>query len=443
MSERLSRRAFLGGAGAMVALPLLNAMMPRKAYAQNATDVARRLLIYYVPNGIRMMHWKPMVEGPGYDLLPILQPLAGIQEQVSVLSGLANSAAMQPLPAGHATGTGTFLTCKTIVKSDGSGIRSGISMDQLIARQFDTKVRYPSLQLGIDGGSDLATCDSGYSCAYSRNISWAGPTTPLAKMVDPSIIFDRLFGGVDQSATASQKAKRQHYKLSILDFVLEDAKQLQARLGRSDNRKLDEYFTSIRDIEQRLKQSENQTQCAAMPARPVGPTWEFAEHIALMHEMMVLAFQCDLSRVITFMFGNAASNRDYEFIGASGAHHELSHHQNKIETLDKLTTIGTWEVTQFAQLLQRLNQVQEGEGTLLDNCAVVFSSEMSEGNNHNHSNLPVLLAGRCGGAFSPGRHIVYPDPTPIANLYIALMQAMGLSQSTFGEDGTMPLPSLG
>ncbi|MEC9072427.1 MAG: DUF1552 domain-containing protein, partial [Myxococcota bacterium] len=418
MSRRRTwtRRGFLGGAGAIVALPWLESLAPRVARAA-APGLAPpvRLLFYYIPNGIHMADWTPSLEGPSYDLPPILSPLAPVQDQVMVITGLANTPGQPDGPGDHAGGTSAFLTCAHAKKTDGKDIYLGISADQVASNAIGDATAFPSIQLGIDGGASVGGCDSGYSCAYSRNISWSGPSTPLPKTVNPQLVFDRLFGGFDPQATAEELERRRLLRLSVLDYVLDDAKSLQSRLGSTDRHKVEEYLDSVRDLELRLKTGTELT-CEPGP-RPEGSNWPLEQHIDLMTDLMVTALRCDQTRVISFMLANAGSNRTYDFLGVSGAHHEISHHQNLQENYDKLTVIDTWEVAQYVKLVERLAAVPEGEGTLLDSCAVFFSSEVEDGNAHRHTNLPVLLAGGAGGALTPGRHLVYSDAPPMANLF--------------------------
>jgi len=434
----LSRRTFLGGAGAMLALPLLDAMAPSVAFAEPTAPT--RLLAYYVPCGIHMPAWTPTAVGPGFELSPILSSLEPVKDDLLVLTGLSNAPARPDGPGDHAAGTGSFLTCTHVVKTEGADIRNNISMDQVAANAIGQHTRFSSLQLGVDGGGSVGGCDSGYSCAYARNISWAGPTSPLPKVVNPQVVFDRLFAGFDPRASAEDRARRKRFKSSVLDYVLGDAQRLSLRLGRTDQRKLDEYITSVRDLEVKIQTTDDSDTCDLIDRPPTDI--EFPDHVRYMSDIMVLAMQCDLTRVISFMLGNAGSQRSYSFIGVSGAHHEISHHQRMQENYDKLQAIDTWEVAQLAYLLQRMKEVNEGDGTLLDNSVVFFSSEIEDGNTHSHFNMPVLLAGGGRGAFNTGRHVVYDDDEPIADLFISMLDAVGVPVDTFGDTGTGKLANL-
>ena len=432
MSGGFSRRAFLGGAGACIALPWLEALAPRVARAADPLAPPVRALFYYTPNGMHMPAWTPSNLGPDYDLPTILQPLASIQSEVLVLSGLSNTPGKPEGAGDHAGGTSAFLTCAHAKKTEGADIELGISVDQVAANALGEATSRPSLQLGMQGGASTGGCDSGYSCAYSRNISWAGPKTPLPKIVSPSLVFNYLFAGFDAQASAEAIERRKRYRLSILDHVMGQANALKLKLGKTDIHKVDEYFDAVRALEVRIESGSGELSCDP-GVSPAESSWSIVERSALMNELMVLAFQCDMTRIISFMFGNAGSNWSFPWLGVSGAHHEISHHQNLQENFDKLTIIDQWEVSQFADLLTRLQAVEEGEGTLLDNCMVYFSSEIEDGNAHRHENMPILLAGRAGGAVNPGRHLSWDDDTPVANLYLRMLQIMGVEEESFGN----------
>ena len=422
---QVSRRLFLGGAAAAIALPHLPTL------ASTTTKKKPRMLAYYVPNGSQMTGWTPSSEGAEWALTPILQPLADasadvdVKDDVLVVSGLRNDPAKPDGPGDHAAGTGSFLTCAHVYKSE-SHIVNGISMDQVLANRIGDATRFASLQLGIEGGSSNGGCDSGYSCAYSRNISWAGPHTPLNKLTHPQGLFDLMFGGFDRTASAAERAERQAHKRSILDYVTGDAKHLQSRISAADKHKLDEYLTGLRSLEKSIA-----GQCGPGDSPP--ETFDYQQHVKIMTDLMVTAFRCDITRVATFMLNNAGSNRHYPFLGVEGAHHEISHHQDDPQKLADLRTIATWEVQQFAYLLQQMKNFTEEDGTtLLDNSMVFFSSEIEDGNSHRHENLPVLLAGGASGQLDTGRHIRRQDE-PIANLFTAMLDLAGAPVSGFGD----------
>ncbi len=426
----LMRRGFLGGAGALLGLPLLESLLPRNVKAADLAPL--RLLTYYFPCGIHMPNFRPTSTGSNYQLTPILQPLASLKSKFSVLTGLENAPARPDGPGDHASGTGAFLTVAHPKKTQGADIQNGISMDQVAAGVLGERTVINSLQLGIEGGAGIGDCDSGYSCAYAQNISWADAVTPLPKLTNPGLIFDTMFAGVDPEATAEEKAKRLHYRTSILDYVKDDATNLQKRLGKSDKVKVEQYLTGVRELEEKIEESAQGPQCDPID-RPGDPV-DLEDHISMMNQLMTLAFQCDSTRVISFMLANAGSNRSYDFIGVSGGHHELSHHQDLQENFDKLTQIDTWEVQQLANLLTMMDAVEDIDGkTMLDNSLVFFSSEISDGNWHNHDDMPILLAGSAGGAIPTGRHIAFEDSPSVAQLFVTMLNSLGVEVDAFGD----------
>lgn len=434
----MGRRLFLGGAGVALALPWFESILGSKA---KAADMApKRILAFYVPCGIHMQNFRPTVDGTGYDLPPILTPLQALKGKVNVLSGLKNDPARPDGPGDHASGTGAFLTVAHPKKTQGADIMNGVSMDQVAAGAIGDLTRIPSLQLGIEGGSGIGDCDSGYSCAYAHNISWASATQPLPKITSPAVVFDQLFAGMDPQATAEEKAKRLAYRTSILDYVRGDAASLQKKLGKTDREKLDQYLTGVDELEDKIQKGQTGPTCEP-GTRPNDPV-DLEEHIVMMNSLMTLAFQCDATRVITFMLANAGSNRSYDFIGVTGGHHEISHHQDLQENFDKLTAIDTWEVSKYADLLARLDAVQDVDGkTLLDNSLVFFSSEITDGNMHNHNDMPILLGGSAGGAIASGRHVTFAGEPSVAELYISMLDAVGVTVPSFG-DASGPLANL-
>ena len=439
-SGSVSRRAFLGGAGALLTLPVFESLVGEKeAYADD--NFPARTLLYYVPNGIVMNNWTPASTGAGYALTPILQPIEPLQNKILVLSGLSNAPAKPDGPGDHAGGTSGFLTCAHANKSE-TDIQLGISMDQVIANAIGDETRIASMQIGIDGGASTGGCDSGYSCAYTRNISWASVTQPLPKATSPKVVFDQIFEGADPEATAEEQARRKLYRLSVLDHVREEASSLQSKLAPVDRAKLDQYLTGVHDLEARINKPA--PTCEAIPEP--GDNLGFIDHVDMMQDLMVLAMRCDATRVISFMLGNAGSNRAYNFLGVSSGHHQISHHGGDAGNLANLTAIDTWEVTKFVELCQKMDAVVEGTGTLLDHSQVFFSSEIEDGDAHRHRNLPVLLGGGCHDYYATGQHIEYEpnksvDGPPIANLFLHMMEAMGVEETGFGNS-TGALPNL-
>lgn len=448
---RVSRRQMLlGGAGALIALPWLESLAPRMGRRASAApmDPPQRILFYYLPNGMHMQSFTPATEGTNYEITKILQPLVDpaamvdLKNDVMVLTGLANLPAKPEGPGDHAGGTSAFLTATHVLKSETEFVND-ISIDQLIANAIGGETPHRSMQFGTATGATMGNCDSGYSCAYTSNISWADEKTPLPKLADPQVIFDLLFSGFDPEATAEELERRRANRLSVIDYANEQVEDLKTKLGKIDRDKVDQYLTGLRDLEKRVTDENTEAVCE-LPPNFSGAYQDFQGHIDLMTELMVLAFQCDMTRVISFMLENAGSYRDYAFIGAPGAHHEISHHQNLPENFAKLEIIDQFEMVQFAKLLQRLKTTPDfgGETMLLDNTIVYLSAEISDGNAHNHDNLPVILAGRGGGTITPGRHVVYADAPPLANLFISLANTFGVDINSFGDDGVAPLPNL-
>lgn len=432
-----SRRAFLGGAGAALALPLLGSLRPRRLSAAPG-EPRRRLLVVYTPNGMNMRDWTPAATGPDYALTPILQPLAPIRDQVLVLSGIDNPAAEPDGFGQHAPATAAFLTCHNVEKSE--EVYNGISMDQVAAHALGGATRFRSLQLGTHGGSNAGGCDGGYSCAYTRNISWANATTPMPKLIEPRAVFDLMFAGFDPEASAAEIERRRIYRKSVLDSVLADASSLESVLGVSDRQKLDQYMSGVRELEMRIDADAAAALCPVGDRPPEGS--DFPTKVKLMLDLMALAVQCDLSRVITFMMGNSISGQSFPFVGVNGAHHPISHHQNDPNNLAQLTVIDRWEVEQFSYLVQKLAQMDDGDGaSVLDNSLVLLGNEVSDGNRHGIDDLPIVLAGRGGGGVRPGRHIRYGG-SPLANLYISMLRQLGVSIDTFGDHGTGPIGQL-
>ena len=436
----LSRRTVLQGLGVSLALPLLEAMMPSSLQAASGNGTARpprRMAFLYVPNGIHMEEWTPASEGPLKELTPILKPLSPFKDDLLVLSGLTADKARPngDGPGDHARAMSAFLTGSQPLKTAGANIKVGISADQFAAQQIGHATRFPSLEIGMEGGRQAGSCDSGYSCAYSSTISWRTESSPVAKETNPRLVFERLFGnGKGSSEVSSLKAAG--YKKSLLDFVSEDARALRHRLGAADTRKLDEYLDGVREIERRLARFDQPSEMKGVPEGTKAPTGlpkNAAEHLRLLGDMMVLAFQADLTRICTFVFANEGSNRPYREIGISEGHHDLSHHGRKKEKMEKIAQINKFHIEALAYMIGKLKAIQEGEQSLLDSCLIAYGSGNSDGNRHNHDNLPILLLGKGGGTLKPGRHLKYAKETPLANLWIEMMDRMGVRVSKFGD----------
>lgn len=446
-SWELSRRTFLRGAGTLMALPVLEAMAPSMARAQSAgVPAPRRLMAFFVPNGMYPYEWYPAASGESYTLTPLLSPLAAYKSDFLVLSGLGNKPShYSPVDVGHVASTSTFLTATPVTESP---LSNGISLDQVAAAQLRQYTRFPSLELGTRSGA---------AYVLHTNISWGPNSTPMPKETRPDLLFDRLFGGTNPSESTQEAENRRRRRLSVLDAVKQDAQRLETKLGRQDRLRMDEYMTGVRELEQRLQETRV-NQCTP-GTRPVEPQ-DIRQQVKLLLDMAVLAFQCDLTRVATFMYGEAVDDSSYNFLSVpdsqgnpipvSQGHHTLSHDISAGSMSQKMySAICKWEVEQFAYLVGKLKAVQEPDGTLLDNSVVLFGSGIGESNVHDTLNMPILLAGRGGGKIRPGRHVVYKDPLnfntqgiPVAKLFVSMLDAVGVSVTRFGQDGDGPLPNL-
>jgi hypothetical protein len=439
---RISRRTVLRGFGVSIALPFLESILPRTC----GNDVAppRRMAFVYAPNGKHMPDWTPKSDGADFVLPPTLEPLRSVRGEVLVLSGLAQRKANGngDGPGDHARAMATFLTGRQARKTGGADLRVGVSVDQLAAAHVGRVTRFPSLEVGCEGGRDGGGCDHGYSCAYQTNLSWRSESTPAPKEVDPRLVFERLFG--DRLAPGGDAARdhRERERKSVLDFAASDARRLRDRLAVADRRKLDEYLDGVREVEQRIERVQPKVEIGeGTIVRPTGVPQDFREHARLLADLIVLAFRTDQTRVVTFVLGNDGSNRGYREIGVADGHHDLSHHGGDPAKHAKLAVINRMHVAQFAYLVERLKAVPEGGGTLLDNCMVMYGSGISDGDRHDHDDLPVLLAGRGGGTIRPGRHVRYPRGSPLSNLYLAMLDRNGVATELFG-DGTARLAGL-
>ena len=434
-NRQISRRTVLRGIGTAIALPWLESIMPRLAEAAEGGP-PRRMAFFSVPDGMHMPDWTPPQEGPLAVLPPILAPLEPVKSSVTVLSGLTldGGRAKRDGPGDHARAAASFLTGAHPHKTNGKDIRNGISVDQAAAEQVGRRTRFASLELGAAPSALAGNCDSGYSCAYTSNISWRTPTSPMSKEVSPRAVFDRLFGPVALSAEdRARRLEQEQRRKSILDFAAEDAAALRRKLDRSDGRKLDEYLYAVREIESRLQKAEAAGAAAPAAARPAGMPKAFAEHVRVMLDMIVLAFQTDATRIVTFMYQNEGSNQSYPEIGVRAGHHELSHHGGNREKQAQISKINRYHLGLLAEFLQKLNAVKEADGTLLQSAMIMYGSGLSDGDRHNHDNLPILLAGRGGGTISAGRHRRYPQETPLTNLYLAMLDRMGVALPKFGD----------
>lgn len=424
----------------MVALPMLESIPSAVASPVASAGVSpKRLAFFYVPNGVHMPDWTPAYDGALTDLPAILQPLAPFKRDMLVLTGLTHDKgrANGDGPGDHARAAASWLTGSQALKSEGSQIRAGVSADQVAADAAGRDTRLPSLEIGAEPGRQAGKCDSGYSCAYSNNISWRNDSTAMAKEINPRAVFERMFGGGLDREKSESLARRLRQQRSLLDFVHEDAKSLGRRVSGSDRQKLEEYLAAVREIEQRVERAEREAtqRPAGVPevTLPDGVPGSYEEHLRLLSDMLVLAFQTDTTRVATFMFANEGSNKAYPFIGVKDGHHTLSHHENDREKQARISRINQFHTRQFAYFLDRLRRVPEGDGTLLDQCMVVYGSSISDGNRHNHDDLPIAVFGSGGGSLLTGRHIRYPQETPMCNLFLSLLDRMGADVERFGD----------
>jgi hypothetical protein len=448
--SQFTRRAVLRGAGAAIALPFLESWLSAEEPSRPSPMAGRgptgegpplRVAFVYSPNGKHMADWTPKEVGSVGDLPPTLLPLKDVKDQVTVLSGLAlrNANSDGEGPGDHARAMAAFLTGCRPRKTSGADVHVGVSVDQVIAAAVGGATRLPSLEVGCEGGKPGGACDNGYSCAYQTNLSWRTASSPMPKETDPRIVFERLFGDRVRPESDAVRARRERERRSVLDFVAEDARDLSDGLGGADRRKLDEYLTSIREVERRLQQSQPAVSIGRERlVRPAGVPESFEKHARLLSDLVALAFQADLTRVVTFVLGNDGSNRSYREVGVSDGHHDVSHHGNDPVRQEKLRRINRLHVEQLAYLMGRLKSIPQGDGTLLDHSLIVYGSGISDGDRHNHEDLPILLAGGGERIHEGGRHVRLPDGTPLCNLYLALLHAIGAPGPRFG-DSTGPL----
>ena len=432
----LSRRALLRGVGAAIALPMLDAMTPALAAVGPQRKPPVRLIFAYVPNGIIMKDWTPKGMGTDYEITRILAPLKDFRNDLTLLTGLAdhNGNELGDGPGDHARAGASFLSGVHCKKTSGADIHGGVSADQIAARAFESQTRFASLEFGCEDSRTVGNCDSGYSCAYTNSISWRSPTTPVPPEVNPRLMFERLFGTEDFKLDPATRARRAQYRKSILDMVREDTQTLTGTLGPADRRKMDEYLTSVREIEQRIQSAERDSH-AAKPdiEKPTGIPVSFGDYVSLMFDLQAAALRADLTRVSTMMIGREGSMRTYPEINVPDSHHPLTHHRNIPEYIEKVTQINTFHISLFGRFLHQLKTTQEGEGNLLDNSLIVYGSGLGDGNRHTHENLPILLAGRGGGSIKSGRHIAYTSETPVANLYMTLLDRAGVHPASIGD----------
>jgi hypothetical protein len=423
-----------------MSLPFLEAMAPR-GIAAAAAGPPIRMAFLYVPNGVNMDEWTPKEVGADFQLPYALDPLRAHRNDILVLSGLTQDKgrANGDGAGDHARAASTWLTGAQPLKSEGAKIRVGVSADQVAANVIGRQTRFPSMELGIEPGRQGGKCDSGYACAYSNNISWRSDATPSGAEANPRLVFERMFASNNQKLAGKDFARRDRNRRSVLDFVLEDARALSAKVSGNDRQKLDEYLTAVREIELRVEAAQRSASSALAAGIiesydvPESIPESYEEHVRLMLDMIALAFQTDSTRIATCMFANEGSNRSYRNLGITRGHHELSHHQGNADNLRQIRDINRFHAGQFAYLLGKLKSMPEGDGTVLDNTMLLYGASLADGNRHDHGNLPLLLAGRGGGGILPGRHLRFLNETPMCNLLVSLLNRAGVPVSRHGD----------
>jgi hypothetical protein len=438
--RHLPRRTFLKGLGAAIALPYLDAMSP--AFAANAASAGgpalagarQRLIFTYIPNGVTMEAWTPAAAGSAFEYTRILKPLEAFRDRTLVLSGLAhkNAYALGDGPGDHARAAACYLTGVHPKKTAGADIKNGVSVDQIAAQHIGATTRFPSLELGCDDSRTVGNCDSGYSCAYTNSLSWRSETAPNPPETNPRLVFERLFGSFDAGLDPETRAKRRASRSSVLDLVTDRTSDLVKTLGSADKRKVDEYLSSIREVERRIQMAEQDM--TGLPEgfeKPTGIPVTYDEYASLMFDLQVLALQADLTRVITMMMGREGSMRTYPEIGVPDPHHPLTHHRNTPEWIEKVTQVNTFHMGLFGKFVEKLQATPDGDGTLLDQTLVVYGSGIADGDRHTHTDLPVLLVGGAG-SLKMGRHVRYED-VPMTNLYLTVLDRVGVRAEAIGD----------
>src|SRR5579875_608737 len=431
--KAISRRAVLRGMGTAVALPLLDAMIPAFAPAAS-TQPARRFGVVYHPNGVIYDQWLPKGAGSDFELSPTLKGLEPFKDKLIVVTGLFSDQAEALGDGGgdHSRACGSYLTGVHVKKSD-SNVENAVSMDQIAAKAFERETQLSSLQMTADENSLLGSCDLGYSCAYSSTLSWLTPTLPLMAENNPRVLFERMFGSSD-STDPRVRASRLKQDRSLLDSVSDRVNELQRQLGRADNRKMNDYLASLRDVERRIQKAEEQSS-KALPdvARPAGIPEKFEDQVRLLYDLQLLAFQADLTRVTTFMYGREQTGRPYPQIGVPEPHHPLTHHQGIPEKMEKCAKIQRYHIGLFAEYLGKLRNTPDGDGSLLDHVILLYGSGISNSDRHTHGPLPTILVGGGGGTLRGGRHLVYPEHTPLTNLQLTLLDKLGVRTERLGD----------
>ncbi|HEX5109078.1 MAG TPA: DUF1552 domain-containing protein [Vicinamibacterales bacterium] len=428
----LPRRTFLRGVGATLALPLLDSMIPaRTLLAQTAARPLARLGFVYVPHGAIMANWTPDAVGAGFEFKSILKPLEPYRDQLNIVTGLGHRAA--DTTAVHSLSPTTWLSGVRPKATQGVDAFAGVTADQIAAQAIGQESILPSMELATEDHSGLiGSCDRDYGCIYMNTLSWRTPTTPLPMEINPRKVFERMFGA---GGNAAERLARIQEDRSILDAIRGEASTLRLQLGGSDQQTLDQYLENVREIERRIQRAEKSQgdEDLRLPQRPSGVPFEYEEHIKMMYDLMALAYQANVTRVVTFMVSREVSNRTYPQVGVTDGHHAISHHQNRAEAMEKNVRIQTYNVGQFKYFLDRLKATPDGDGTLLDHTLLLYGSNMSNSNAHDHFPLPNVVVGGAAGAMKGGRHLRYPDHTPMANLLVTMLNKVGVHEEKLGD----------
>jgi len=430
--KHLPRRTFLKGVGVSLALPLLDSMVPaRTLLAQTAARPLPRLGFVYIPHGAIMDKWTPATQGAGFEFTPILKPLEPYRDYINVVSGLGHRAA--DTTAVHSLSPTTWLSGVRPKATQGVDAYAGVTADQIAAQQIGQDNVLPSMELATEDHSGLiGSCDRDYGCIYMNTLSWRTPTTPMPMEINPRKVFERMFG---QGGSAAERLARIQEDRSILDAITKDVASLQLQLGASDRQTMSQYLENVREIERRIQRAEQSQgdEDLLLPARPAGVPFDYEEHIKLMYDLMTLAYQADVTRVITFMVSREVSNRTYPQVGVTDGHHAISHHQNRAEKMEKNVRIQTYNVGQFGYFLEKLKSTPDGDGSLLDHSVLLYGSNMSNSNAHDHFPLPNLVVGGAAGRLKGGRHLKYADHTPMTNLLVTMLDKVGVTQESLGD----------
>ena len=435
--KHLPRRTVLKGLGVSLALPLLDSMVPaRTLLAQTAARPLSRLGFVYVPHGAIMDKWTPATEGAGFEFTPILKPLEPFRDRLNVVSGLGHKAA--DTTAVHSLSPTTWLSGVRPKATQGVDAFAGVTADQIAAQAIGQDNPLPSMELATEDHSGLiGSCDRDYGCIYMNTLSWRTPTTPMPMEINPRKVFERMFG---QGGSAAERLARIQEDRSILDVITKDAATLQLQLGPSDRQMMTQYLENVREIERRIQRAEQSQgdEDLQLPARPAGVPFDYQEHIKLMYDLMALAYQANITRVVTFMISREVSNRTYPQVGVTDGHHAISHHQNRAEKMEKNVRIQTYNIGQFGYFLEKLRSIPDGDGSLLDHSVLLYGSNMSNSNAHDHFPLPNLVVGGAAGRMKGGRHLRYPDHTPMTNLLVTMLDKAGVHQDSLGDSsGTL------